>query len=110
MIFREKDVMRISLLSRAIALELVDKNVKMKKLTKLFLNEFNSNLNTLSSLIASGAFNSIFNLITILAGKDANHFCFNADFTLLKKSLLVLKFEIELTIEETYFWCYFNRL
>lgn len=75
----------------------------------LFLREFNSNLDTLTSLIVSGAFNSIFNMITILAMKDANRFGLNADFTFLKDALLALELNEGNTIEKTHFWRFFNR-
>ena len=110
-IFKERDVLRISQLTRAIAAELEDTKsaTKAKKLTRLFLSEFSGNLPSLANLIVGGAFNSIFNVITILAVKDPKHCGFNSDLTALRKSLLALELESVESIEDTSFWLFFDR-
>ena len=108
-IFKEKDTRRISYLTRAIATELGDKNVKMKKLTKLFLSEFNGNVEKVPDMIVNGAFISLFNVIIILVLKDSKHYGFNVDFQSIKKSLLSMKLERGKSMEETSFWNCFER-
>lgn len=108
-LFKEKDTKRIIYLSRQISTELDDKNVKTKKLTKLFLTEFNSNMEKIVNLIIKGHFNSLFNVMVILILKDPKHYGFNSDFQTIKKSLLSLEFANGNSIEDTSFWNCFDR-
>lgn len=107
-VFKDKDVRRLMYLSRVIASELEEKNVKNKKLTKLFLSEFNSNMEKLVDLITNGSFNSIFNVIIALVLKDSKHYGLNADFQSIRKSLLPLKLEAG-SIEKLTFYKTFER-
>lgn len=97
-IFTGKDYRRMRLLTRQIATELNDSSVKAKKLTKLFLNELNSNIEDLSELFVEHFFDSIFNVIVVASLKDTKRFGFNSEFTSIRKSLLSLEID---NVEDT---------
>lgn len=99
-LFNEKDPMRMRQLSRLIITELNNPLVKTKKLTKLFLTEFNTYLSNIENTWVGHFFDSIFNLIVVVSLKDSKRFGFNSDFVSIKKSLSAIDLP-NISVEDT---------
>lgn len=104
-IFKEKDFSALLVMVRKLRSN--ELHLK-KKVLKLTLVEFDSNLISLANEIIQGDFNLLFNAIIKDVEDQEQHSIFLSEFYAIKKSLVLLK-PLDKIIKDTTFWTCFNR-